>query len=318
MSKEPEIEELKVIVCCCSRFAFPAMQQLAYTGQLNAVMIPAAFNELIDEVKEAFPNTQVIAAEKETFAAQAEQAISEHNINLGLVLTFSYIIPRSVYSLPAKGFYNVHPGPLPAYRGADPIFHQIKNREKLAGVAVHVLDDGLDSGPVVLQEQLALLPDDTYGLLNEKLARLAAKLVATLTKILSLGFTAPSKPQDESKAHYYDKQQLHELTINWNTMDADAVIALMNACNPHNKGAATKINNKIVRFIAAEKQEDEAAVPCLPGTITAIDEESIEAALVNGEILKINFLHIEEGFVTPATLLKMGLAKGMRFENIYS
>lgn len=234
---------------------------------------------------------------------------------MGVVLTFSYIIPRSVFDLPAKGFYNFHPGLLPAYREADPIFHQIKNQEKFAGVTVHKLDEGADTGEIVLLEKIQLMQEDTYGILSEKLAQLAGKLMDTLTKILSLGFVARSKPQDESKAKYYPVQSLNELAINWHAMDAGNIIALLNACNPHNKGAATKINNKIIRFLYAEKYGTQHQLP--PGTIINIEDDYIEAATISNEVLKISFLCIDEGFLPPSYLKQLGLSKGMCFENIF-
>jgi len=313
------MEDLKVILLCSSRFAFPVMQHLAYFNQLGAVVIPAHCKEMIEETKQALKPTDipVIVTGKKDFEEQAITAIEKYAINVGLVLTFSYIIPRSVFSLPVKGFYNVHPGPLPAYRGVDPIFHQIKNREKYAGVTIHKVDDDADTGEIVLQEKIQLLSHDTYGLLAEKLAQVAAKLVGTLTTILSMGFTAPSKPQDESKAHYYEKQSLNEIAIDWHTMDADEIIALINACNPHNKGAASKINNKIIRLLQAEKYDNDAAQPQPAGTILSIDDDSMEIAVTKGNLLKVSFIYIDEGFLTPFYLRQMGLSPGVAFENLF-
>lgn len=313
------MDDIKVILLCSSSFAFPVMHHLAYFNQLGAVIIPSHCDVMIEQTKEALKTTDipVITVSKKDFEEQAITAIEKYNINTGLVLTFSYIIPRSVFSLPVKGFFNVHPGPLPAYRGADPIFHQIKNREKYAGVTIHKVDEGADTGEIVLQEKILLLPHDTYGLLAEKLAQVAGKLVMTLIKILSMGFTAPSKPQEENLAHYYEKQSLHEIAIDWQTMDADNIIALINACNPHNKGAATKINNKIIRILQAEKYDDDSATTQLPGTILSLDDECIEIAATNGKLLKVGFVHIDEGFLSPYYLSQFGITKGMSFENIF-
>jgi methionyl-tRNA formyltransferase len=310
------MEQIKTVLLCCSRFAFPVMQQLAYTGMLGGVIIPEEHTKLIEETKESLGTSgiPVLSATKNDFEAIAIRFIEEHNINLGLVVTFNYIIPRSVFALPAKGFYNVHPGPLPQYRGSDPIFHQIKNREKLSAVTIHQLDEGLDSGTIILQEKIPLLATDTYGMVEVKLARLAQKLVETLTKILGMGFIPPSRPQDESKAVYYPKQDVKEFTINWNNMHADAIIALANACNPYNNGAATVINNKLVRFIHIEKTESAATDQNPPGTILYIDAENMEIATIQGEAINVKFVHLDEGYLTPASLLTLGFTKGVCFK----
>lgn len=105
------MEDLKVILLCSSRFAFPVMQQLAFFNQLGAIVIPSHCNEMLEQTKEAlkFTDIPVITTTKKDFAEQAIQAIEKYNINVGLVLTFSYLIPHSVFSLPVKGFFNVHP-----------------------------------------------------------------------------------------------------------------------------------------------------------------------------------------------------------------
>ncbi|MBX9781901.1 MAG: hypothetical protein K2X48_01275 [Chitinophagaceae bacterium] len=313
------MNELKIIVLCSSRFALPAIYQLAYFQQLAVVLIPENCKEMIAETREALKatNIPVITATKENFAERASEAIHTCSVNMGLVLTFSYIIPRPVFELPVHGFYNVHPGPLPAYRGADPIFYQIKNREPKAGVCIHKLDAGRDTGPVVLEEKIMLPSFYTYGMLSQELAGLAAKLIDTLTKIIALGFNVPSRPQNESKAHYYKKQSSQEFTVNWQTMDADSIIALMNACNPHNKGAATKLNHKKVHLISAEKDQNHETIPSAPGTILFLDDDCAEVAVINSGLLKINFVYTDEGFVSAGYLKQMGAAKGMMFENLF-
>lgn len=319
---EPQIDEkkedIKILLLCCSRFAFPVMQQLAYFNQLGGVLIPDNVSEMIEETNDMLKTTgiPVIAVSKKDFEEKACLAIEEGQINLGLVLTFSFLIPHRVFSIPSKGFFNVHPGRLPTYRGADPIFHQIKNREKYAGVAIHKIAEDADSGDVVLQEKIPLHSNDTYGMLNEKLAGLALKLVGTLINILSMGFSIPSKPQDESKAHYYAKQSNEELAIDWLTQDADSIIALINACNPHNKGAATKINGKLIRLLQAENIDSDNE-PLPPGTILYFDDDYMDIAAIGEQSLRVNFVYVEEGFLPPGSLRHFGIASGLRFENIY-
>ncbi|MGH2553963.1 MAG: methionyl-tRNA formyltransferase [Chitinophagaceae bacterium] len=313
------MEETKVILFCSSRFAFPVMHQLAYFNQLSAVIIPSHCQEMIDQTNELLKpaNVPVITPGKEDLEEKAIEAIKKFSANTGLVLTFSYIIPYSVFSIPAKGFYNVHPGLLPSYRGADPMFYQIINREKFAGVTIHKLDEGTDTGEIVLQEKIILLSQDTYGMLSEKLAQVAGKLVTNLIKILSMGFTPPSKPQDESKAHYYKKQVMQEFAIDWHAMDAEQIIALIHACNPHNKGAAAKINNKIIRLLHVEKHNYDAGIVKPPGTIIALEDAYMDVSVLHDQLLRIKYLYMDEGFITPLYLKQVGFTEGMIFENIF-
>src|SRR5882757_3740068 len=242
------MNNLKILLVCSSRFALPSMRDLVYSQQLAAVIIPAHCKEMAEEVQQLLAATgiPVILVTQQNNEAELKKAIKKYDSALVFMMTYSYKITKAVYELPAKGFYNFHSGPLPESRGADPIFQQIKNREKYAGVTVHKVDEGMDTGPVVIKEMLRTDAADTYGILNNKLAELAAKLAGVLIKMASFDIAIPSKPQDETKARYFTRQKSKEITINWETMDADTIIALINACNPWNKGAVTSINNKII------------------------------------------------------------------------
>ena len=314
-----ETLQIRTLLLCSSKFAFPAIQYLAHQQWLTAVVIPANCKEVIGEVKAMLYGTGVVieAVDQQSLKIILHSVMTNHQINLGLVATFNYFIPESIIALPAKGFFNIHPGILPMYRGADPIFHQIKNREKFAGVTIHFLTKEADAGNIVLLEKIHLLTDDTYGLLAEKLAQLSVQMLQTLFKIITMDFAVPSRPQNLSVAKYYKQQELSELAIDWHTMCADDIIALMNACNPHNKGAATKLGDKLIHLLYAEKNTNYLQVQMLPGTIIAIDDEEIKVAVINNELLVVKYVYINEGFLPPVSLKRFGLISCLRLENIF-
>jgi len=308
------MSEPRLIVLCGSRFALPALQQLAFFKQLAAVAIPEDCEEMVENTKLVLGGTgiPVIKVAKKRMVKTITEAIKKHDADTGLMLTFPYKIPSSVYQLPANGFYNVHPGILPAYRGPDPVFQQIRNREKYAGVTIHKVDDDFDTGPVVVSEQIKLQPDDTHGILNEKLSFTAAKLTGTLLKLLSFDIAVPSRPQDEAKARYYQKQVGSDVSINWQVMDAATIIALINACNPWNKGAITKLNNKIIRLMEAVCIEG-TDMPAPPGTIITIDERGLIVSAINNQSVCIQIIYIDEGFLLAKRLKQFGVMPGAKF-----
>jgi methionyl-tRNA formyltransferase len=283
---------------------------------LAAVAVPRHCNELVENIDGILTGTgiPVIELEKETFADRLREAIEENEINMGLVMTFSYKIPSSIYELPAKGFYNVHPGPLPQYRGPDPVFQQLKNREKYAGVTVHKLDDGIDTGPIVMNEMLKIEPSDTHGLLTTKLSNLAAKLTGILVKLVSLEITIPSRLQDETKARYFKKQQAEDIMIDWQTMDADSIIALINACNPWNKGAVTKINNQVLRLLDAEKLPGNLSHQQEPGYIISLGEKGMTISTIDEQAILVKIIYADEGFLPAYRLSRLAIMTGNRFE----
>jgi methionyl-tRNA formyltransferase len=116
-----------------------------------------------------------------------------------VVVAFGQILRPAVLSLPPKGVLNVHASLLPRYRGASPIAAALLNGDEETGVSIMLLDEGMDTGPILTQQTEAILPQDTAGSLNERLALLGADLLlATLPRWLE-GEIEP-QAQDEAQA----------------------------------------------------------------------------------------------------------------------
>ena len=83
-----------------------------------------------------------------------QEIILEQGIDCVFVLTFPWKIPEELFNLAPKGFINFHYALFPKYKGADPIFWQIKNNEKEGGLTIHIMNSELDEGPIILHEKL--------------------------------------------------------------------------------------------------------------------------------------------------------------------
>lgn len=309
--------ELKVILLCSSRFAIPAMRDMIFHKQLSVVVIPEHCVDFIQETELLLTGTGVpiLQLNKVTLESGFKKALKLYSTNIGFVMSFSFKIPEAVHTLVGKGFFNVHPGPLPEYRGADPVFQQIKNREDKAGVTIHKLAAKIDSGDIVIKEMIKAHPEDTYGLLNNKLSELASRLVSTVIKMAALDIKIPARPQDESNARYFKRQTNDDVIINWDSMDAETIIALINACNPWNKGAVTKLNYKIIRILLAEKAGagEDINNESMPGTIIRIDDKGILVSLINRGRLRITYIYVDEGFLPSSEIIKFGFKAGSKF-----
>ncbi|HMD01179.1 MAG TPA: formyltransferase family protein [Ferruginibacter sp.] len=312
------MSEIKVILLCGSRFALPTMQEMYFFKQLAVIAIPAYAKEMVEETQALMAGSSIpiVTLKKESYAEELTDCIDKYAVNTGLIMTFPYTIPAPIYSLAEKGFYNVHPGPLPEYRGADPVFQQIKNKESKAGVTIHKLDEKLDTGGIVLKEMIRLDKTDTYGLLTAKLAQTAALMVRTILKLVSMDMTVHSKPQDETKARYFKRQSAKDITVDWDNMDAATIVALINACNPWNKGAVTKLNGKIIRLIEGEPISEAVSSGILPGTIVNIDEQGLNIATNGGGSIRVQVVYTDEGFFTAERLRQLGVRPGIKFESI--
>lgn len=310
--------ETRIFILCSARIAIPSVRNLVMARQLAFVAIPEHCTELIEEMTGLLQplGIPVLTVDKDNFAAKIRKAIAEYKANLGFVITFSFKIPQQLVTLPQKGFFNVHPGPLPEYRGADPVFQQIKNRETHAGVTIHRLAEKMDTGAVLIRQMIKLSPEDTYGIVDANLGELAASMIGTVMKMIALEIDLPVKVQDELKARYFKRQERKDILINWDNMEAAAIIALINACNPWNKGAVTVLNNKIIRLLSAVHDVEMDTGSVSPGTITEANKNFIAVAVKPAGVLKIDYFYLDEGFLHANALVRMGIQKGGRFMSL--
>lgn len=131
-----------------------------------------------------------------------------------VVAAYGMLLPQAVLSIPPKGCINIHPSLLPRFRGAAPIPRAIYAGDQLTGVSIMQMDMGLDTGPILLQEQLAIESDDTAQSLHDKLARVGAAALLKSLDLLSENKLQPI-PQDNQLATYAHKMTKEEALIDW-------------------------------------------------------------------------------------------------------
>ena len=309
--------DLKILVISNGRFGLPSIQTLAYFRFLSAVAVSETNEEMLEDCAVVLKgmNIPVIKIGRKNLSKKLSDTIRKYGINTGLILTFNRKIPPEVYELPENGFFNVHPGPLPEYRGPHPLFEQVRKREKFLGITLHKLDADFDTGPVVMREMIRLDPADTFGIMNEKLALVAAKQVNTLCKMLAMEIKIPARDQDNSKAVYYQKCKSADITINWIMMSAEDIVALINACNPWNKGAVTRLGPKLIRLL--EAQVSFSGFPdAAPGTILSLDENGLLIAAIDQKAILVKIIYADEGFLKADRLLQFGISAGDRFSPV--
>ena len=117
------------------------------------------------------------------------------------VACFSLYIPRAILAIPRLGCLNVHPSLLPANRGPDPLFWTFHEGHHETGVTIHLMDEGLDTGPIVAQQKISVPDGITYAQLEARCAALGGNLLAQSLWQLYQG-NATLTPQDESKSSY--------------------------------------------------------------------------------------------------------------------
>ncbi len=309
------MNNIKIILLCNNPVAVPGIREFLFHGNITAVCIPEKNKEMQHILNMLLKDTGVplLLLSKKDYRIQLAVAIEQYKPDIGVIMTFPYVLPAEIITMPAKGFVNFHYGLLPACRGPQPILWHLLNNDTEAGVTLHQLDAGIDTGPVITQEKISIAQNDTYGTLQTKLAYLAAKLSANFLKILSYGTIIPSAPQDESKAAYYNMPGAKELTIDWKMMSAEKIIRLVNACNPWNKGAGTSINNWVIGITEAEISEA-GSEEKLPGTIIFCNKANgLTVQTSDNKKLIINIIYTNEGFFSGWKLGEFGVSAGMMF-----
>ena len=152
------------------------------------------------------PKTLKDAAAQETFRA--------HNADAAVVIAYGLILPKPVLDAPKLGCFNVHASLLPRWRGAAPINRAIMAGDADSGVTIMKMDDGLDTGAMVLTDRIAIGPDMTAGELHDALSRLGADLMARALTALERG-SLTLTPQPQQGVTYAEKITNAETRIDW-------------------------------------------------------------------------------------------------------
>lgn len=160
----------------------------------------------------------------------AVQTISELKPEIIVVVAYGQILPKEILNLPPYGCINVHASLLPKYRGAAPIHWAIFNGEKESGITTMLMEEGLDTGPMLLKESVVISSNMTTGELHDKLAQLGGKLlIETLDKLVN-GDINPIV-QDNTQFSYAPLLKREHEKINWQMTKSD-IHNLVRGMNP--------------------------------------------------------------------------------------
>jgi len=181
--------------------------------------------------------------------------LRELRADVAVVVAFGQILPKAVLDAPARGSINVHGSLLPRYRGAAPIQWAIIRGETVTGITTVQMDEGMDTGPVLLSASTPIGPEETAGELAGRLAVLGAQvLVKTLERLDALT-PAPQRHEEATLAPRLRKTDGH---LDWRR-PAGELVNLVRGCNPW-PGALTRTPSGLLRIWRA------TAVDCLSGT----------------------------------------------------
>jgi methionyl-tRNA formyltransferase len=201
--------------------------------------------------------------------------------DLNVMAFVTSILPDSILNYPKMGTIQYHPSLLPKHRGGSAINWAIINGETKTGITIFWPDRGVDTGPILLQKEVEISPDDTVGSLYfEKLFPLGIEALVEGIELIKKGI-APRIPQDESQATYEGLCTEKDAIINWSS-PIDRVYNLIRGTNPQ-PGATTYFHGKTLKIFDAKPIYD--IVGGLPGQIVNSSAEGVVVSLKRGAIL---------------------------------
>lgn len=305
------------VVLCNNRMAFPAIETLYSYNKLHTIAIPAGNEEVFSfcSVFTAQTGINLIILEKEKLADQLQAITKISGLKHIFTMTFPWKIPVEIIKSNPGLFYNFHYGLLPEMRGADPVFESIRQQKKETGITVHAIEEKIDTGNIILKRNIPIDTDTTHGFLCTKLSYLGANLLPELLMLLQTNTIGTI--QDENSTNYFKKPTASDVCIRWENQDAKSIKALVNACNPWNKGAYTQWKGYNIRVLEVSHTKDVYKHATVPGTILEINEtQGLIIQCHNNTQLRINTIYTEEGFMSGHKLLAFGIKNGEQFASL--
>lgn len=199
-------------------------------------------------------NLKLFQPEKITNNTEFKDAIKELKPDLVCVVSYGVILPKSFLRIPELGCINVHPSMLPNYRGPAPIQWAVLNGDEKTGVTIMYLDEGMDSGDIIKQEEVIIDPDETTGDLWNRLSGMGARMLTEVVRDISEGKIERTKQPDEyTLAPMLSKEMAK---IDWENKTTLEIKNLVRGLNPI-MGTFTFLNDKKIKIWKVQKFSNE-------------------------------------------------------------
>lgn len=243
-------------------FAIPSLEVVAKNTDLKAIFtkedkVNARGNKIIFSPVKQFgiDNEIEVIQPKKIKDEKIIEKIKEINPDLIVVVAYGKILPKEIIDIPKYGIINVHSSLLPKYRGASPIHSAILNGDTKSGVSIMYIEEGLDSGDVILQESCDILENDTLGTLHDKLKDLGAIGLEKALKLIETGKVEATK-QDESLATFVKPITKEQAKIDWNNTK-EVIFNQVRGLNPFPAAHTFNEKDENIKIYKTEKLDKE-------------------------------------------------------------
>ena len=284
-------------------FAVPSLQFLMEAGYPIVGVITApdkqggrGMKQVIQSAVKAFALAHGLTVLQPANLKSKDFIESLRKLNAGLQVVVAFrMLPEIVWNMPPAGTMNLHGSMLPAYRGAAPIQRAIMNGDMMTGLTTFLLQHEIDSGSIIAQREMPILPDDDAGTLQDRMMHAGAGLVLGSVDMIDSG-QLRTFPQDLSKVTHAPKIHHEDAHIDWNSPVA-TVHNIIRGMSPY-PGAWTSLDGSVIKILKSRIHSD--AVINSPGTMTIRDKRVI----VQGQNGEIEILELQ-----PAGKKRMGIGE---------
>ena len=301
---------MRLIVHGQQAFGQGVLERLLARGEnVVAVFCAPESSSRPDPLKLAAKQADIPVLQPASYKTQeSTDLMSELDADLCIMAYVTLIVPSRVLNIPKFGSIQYHPSLLPDHKGPSSINWPIIQGKTKTGITIFWPDDGLDTGPILLQKEVDILPDDTLGTLYfNKLFPLGVDAMIESLDLVKAG-TAPSVPQDPNAGSYEGWCTKQDAAIDWGK-PVDEVYNLIRGTNPQ-PGAWTTYKDNVVKVFDSVKSAQSTQ---LPGTITKISANGIHVAATGGEIV-VQRMRSDAGKVSAAEFVEQtGLQINDRF-----
>lgn len=285
---------MKTIFMGTPEFAIPSLKAVSKNTDLKLIFTKedkrnARGNKIIYSPVKQFglDNDIEVIQPKRMKDEEVIDKIKEVNPDLIVVVAYGKILPKEIIDIPKYGIINVHSSLLPKYRGASPIHSAILNGDKESGVSIMYIEEGLDSGDVILKETCEITEDDTLGTLHDRLKELGAIGLEKALKLIEVGEVKAEK-QDDSKATFVKPITKEQAKIDWNNTK-EVIFNQIRGLNPFPGAYTHNEKNENIKIYKSEKLEKEYDGE--NGTVVEMTKKGPVVKVANGalRLLEIKF-----------------------------
>lgn len=275
---------MRIILIGQAAFAEKTLEKLVNKGEevLAVFCPPDAPGGKFDPIKQRALQLNIpVHQQKSMKGPEVLEKFVALKADLAILAFVTQIVPPPVFNAPRFGSICFHPSLLPKYRGRSAINWALINGEAKTGISLFWVDEGIDTGPLLLQKEVAVDPEDTTGTIYfNKLFAVGVEAIAEAVDLIKAG-NPPRIVQDESRANYDPPCGDEHAKIDW-LKPAQTVYNLIRGCDPQ-PGAHTMWQGKMVRLY--ECRLEKGAASAQPGQVVAIEGETLRIAAPGGTII---------------------------------